>query len=63
MNLEPNRLDKIRDKLLSIEMVAYRVRHLDRDDEIERLRGIRKIHNIYVELLKVFEGDSTEETE
>lgn len=56
MNLEPNRLDRVRDKLLSIEMIAYRTRHLDRDDELGRLKGIKQIHKVYVELVNLFDG-------
>ena len=56
MNLEPSRLDRVRDKLLSIEMIAYRTRHLDKDDELGRLRGVRQIHKVYDELVIIFEG-------
>ena len=50
MNLNPTRLDLIRDKLLVIEMHAYQGRHLLEEQEDKLLKDIRVIEAALNEL-------------
>ncbi len=49
-NLHPTKQDRIRDKLLGIESLAYQARHLTLEEQDKLLRGIRLIGAAYNEL-------------
>jgi len=50
-NRSPKRIDKVRDKLLAIESLAYKARHLTQDKESELRVLISKITKDHEELL------------
>lgn len=49
-NYHPTKLDRIRDKLLSIESLVYQARHLSKEEKDKLMRNIRLITGLCNEL-------------